>query len=142
MLDVLGRCPPDDCGGAPGYENLLVILAGPDHEEHDEMLVWCGGQFGWAPSRLIEAPASPARKGRAGSPSMIRSNWPGSVIGYRLGFLRTLSRFQAVGSGRPAAICSSASRSSGTRGTGGSAARKALIATCVALVTAAVTSRG
>ena len=45
LLDALGRCPPEDCGGAPGYENLLEILADPDHEEHEETLEWCGGQF-------------------------------------------------------------------------------------------------
>jgi hypothetical protein len=43
LLDAIGRCPPEDCGGAPGYDNLLEILADPDHEEHEETLVWCGG---------------------------------------------------------------------------------------------------
>lgn len=45
LLDADGRCPPEDCGGAPGYENLLEILADPDHEEHEETLTWCGGRF-------------------------------------------------------------------------------------------------
>lgn len=35
-------CPPEDCGGIWGYENLLEILADPDHEEHDERLEWLG----------------------------------------------------------------------------------------------------
>ena len=38
-------CPPEDCGGPPGYERLLEILANPAHEEYDEMLEWVGGQF-------------------------------------------------------------------------------------------------
>ena len=38
-------CPPEDCGGVPGYENLLAVLAGPDGEEKDEMLQWIGGPF-------------------------------------------------------------------------------------------------
>jgi hypothetical protein len=38
-------CPPDDCGGAPGYENLLEILANRKHPEHKEMLQWAGGQI-------------------------------------------------------------------------------------------------
>lgn len=45
LLDAIGRCPPEDCGGAPGYENLLQILAEPDHEEHEETIVWCRGRF-------------------------------------------------------------------------------------------------
>jgi hypothetical protein len=38
-------CPPEDCGGPWGYERLLSIIRDPDHEEHDEMLVWLGGSF-------------------------------------------------------------------------------------------------
>jgi len=43
LLDAIGRCPPEDCGGAPGYERLLDILADPDHPEHEETLSWCDG---------------------------------------------------------------------------------------------------
>jgi Plasmid pRiA4b ORF-3-like protein len=45
LLDAVGRCPPEDCGGPPGYERLLEILADPDDEEHEEMLTWCRGPF-------------------------------------------------------------------------------------------------
>jgi hypothetical protein len=38
-------CPPDDCGGIWGYEDLLEIIGDPDHEEHEEMSVWIGGDF-------------------------------------------------------------------------------------------------
>ena len=38
-------CPPEDCGGPPGYENLLEIIRDPDHEEHESMLQWLGGRF-------------------------------------------------------------------------------------------------
>ena len=37
-----GACPPEDCGGAWGYENLKVILADPKHEEHGDMKEWLG----------------------------------------------------------------------------------------------------
>jgi hypothetical protein len=38
-------CPPEDCGGPWGYENLLAILSNPGHEEYEEMLDWIGGDF-------------------------------------------------------------------------------------------------
>jgi hypothetical protein len=41
-MDGAGACPPEDCGGAPGYSDLKVILADPAHEEHHAMLVWLG----------------------------------------------------------------------------------------------------
>lgn len=37
--------PPDDCGGVWGYEHLLEVLADPDHEEHEDLSEWVGGQF-------------------------------------------------------------------------------------------------
>jgi hypothetical protein len=38
-------CPPDDCGGSPGYQMLLEALADPAHEEHHQLLEWVGGSF-------------------------------------------------------------------------------------------------
>jgi len=38
-------CPPEDCGGIGGYENLLEIISDPDHEEYEEMMEWLGGEF-------------------------------------------------------------------------------------------------
>jgi hypothetical protein len=35
-------CPPEDCGGIPGYYDLVEALADPDHERHEEMLEWIG----------------------------------------------------------------------------------------------------
>ncbi len=37
-----GRCPPEDCGGASGYENLLTVLADPAHREYAELGAWAG----------------------------------------------------------------------------------------------------
>jgi hypothetical protein len=35
-------CPPEDCGGPPGYEELLRIMADPGDPEHDAMIEWAG----------------------------------------------------------------------------------------------------
>jgi hypothetical protein len=33
-------CPPEDCGGIPGFCDLLDALADPAHERHEELLDW------------------------------------------------------------------------------------------------------
>jgi hypothetical protein len=38
-------CPPEDCGGVPGYARLVAALADPDNTDHDELLTWVGGHF-------------------------------------------------------------------------------------------------
>ena len=38
-------CPPEDCGGLPGYDRLLKIIANPKHPEHGETLEWLGDSF-------------------------------------------------------------------------------------------------
>ncbi len=35
-------CPPEDCGGIPGYENLIQILEDPSDTEYEETLSWLG----------------------------------------------------------------------------------------------------
>ena len=37
--------PPEDCGGFPGYMNLLETMADPKHPEHGEMLEWIGEEW-------------------------------------------------------------------------------------------------
>ncbi|HXB69869.1 MAG TPA: plasmid pRiA4b ORF-3 family protein [Candidatus Acidoferrales bacterium] len=37
--------PPEDCGGVPGYYNLLDAIRDPEHEGHGEMLEWVGEEF-------------------------------------------------------------------------------------------------
>lgn len=38
-------CPPEDCGGMSGYEELLTVLADPTHPEHDHFRAWAGEDF-------------------------------------------------------------------------------------------------
>jgi len=38
-------CPPEDCGGIPGYEHLLEAVGDRKHPDHIEMLHWIGGSF-------------------------------------------------------------------------------------------------
>jgi Plasmid pRiA4b ORF-3-like protein len=44
-LDGQNACPPEDCGGYPGYALLLEALGDPTHEEHDSYRQWVGGSF-------------------------------------------------------------------------------------------------
>jgi hypothetical protein len=39
------NCPPEDCGGAPGYEELLAALATPDTPESKEWIEAVGKGF-------------------------------------------------------------------------------------------------
>ena len=41
-IDGANRRPPEDIGGAPGYEDFLVALADPNHPEHEAMSEWYG----------------------------------------------------------------------------------------------------
>lgn len=44
-LDGARACPPEDCGGAGGYDNFLMAIKHPNHVEHETMLEWIGGSF-------------------------------------------------------------------------------------------------
>jgi Plasmid pRiA4b ORF-3-like protein len=78
-VDGARACPPEDCGGVYGYENLLTVIQDPTHEEHESMLEWLGGRFDpdrFEPKRVkfddparryklaFEAPRAPALRRR------------------------------------------------------------------------------
>ncbi len=44
-VDGRRACPPEDCGGPWGYEELLAIFADPSHPEHAERREWLGRPF-------------------------------------------------------------------------------------------------
>lgn len=37
-----GACPPEDCGGPWGYEQMKEIVKDPKHQEYNEMREWLG----------------------------------------------------------------------------------------------------
>jgi pRiA4b ORF-3-like protein len=45
LIEVSGRCPPEDCGGPWGYAELLEAVKDPRHERHDELTEWIGDDF-------------------------------------------------------------------------------------------------
>lgn len=49
-------CPPEDCGGTPGYERLLKVLRSPGNEEYKDMNSWLKGHaknyFPYKPERF------------------------------------------------------------------------------------------
>lgn len=53
-------CPPEDCGGTPGYEQLIDTLADPNHPEHHDLLQWLGIEKGadFDPARFDPADAN------------------------------------------------------------------------------------
>jgi hypothetical protein len=38
-------CPPEDCGGIPGYCSLLEAIQDRNHERHDELYEWVGEHY-------------------------------------------------------------------------------------------------
>ncbi len=44
-IDGRLACPPEDCGGIPGYCDLLKILAIPSHRRYKELREWLGRDF-------------------------------------------------------------------------------------------------
>ena len=39
------RCPPEDVGGASGYEEFLEAILDPTHENYTQYVRWAGGHF-------------------------------------------------------------------------------------------------
>ena len=44
-LDGKRACPPDDCGGIPGYYNMLDVIQDPKHDDHEMYLDWLPENF-------------------------------------------------------------------------------------------------
>ena len=39
------NCPPEDCGGAHGFTEMLDILNNPNHEEYESWKTWVGDEY-------------------------------------------------------------------------------------------------
>lgn len=53
-IDGEGACPPEDCGGTPGYQRLREVLADPSDPEREDLLEWLGvsGTAAFQPARF------------------------------------------------------------------------------------------
>jgi hypothetical protein len=51
-------CPPDDCGGPMGYQDMLDALSDPAHPEHDEIQAWVPPGFDPTSFDVTEATSS------------------------------------------------------------------------------------
>lgn len=45
LVEAVGRCPPEDIGGPPGYEEFLAAIRDPRHERHAEITQWHSADF-------------------------------------------------------------------------------------------------
>lgn len=45
VVDGAMACPPEDVGGVGGYEEFLLAMMDPDHDEHKTYRTWCGMDF-------------------------------------------------------------------------------------------------
>jgi hypothetical protein len=43
--DGKGNCPPEDCGGIWGYQDLKEIISNPKHRQYKETIEWVGNEF-------------------------------------------------------------------------------------------------
>jgi hypothetical protein len=39
------KCPPEDCGGIPGFYDFLSVISNKRHPEHRDTKAWAGGKF-------------------------------------------------------------------------------------------------
>jgi len=40
-------CPPEDCGGPWGYQELLEVLSDPEHDEYEDIKTWVESMKVW-----------------------------------------------------------------------------------------------
>jgi hypothetical protein len=65
LLAAEGACPPEDSGGAPGFDRMLEVAADPAHEEHEDIVDWLGDLHTWDPSADVPVLTERVRKAGA-----------------------------------------------------------------------------
>ncbi len=45
FIDGKRATPPEDVGGEFGYQRFIAAINDPNHEDHDDLLIWIGGDF-------------------------------------------------------------------------------------------------
>lgn len=45
LVEAIGRCPPEDIGGPPGYEEYLEAIKDPSHDRHAELAEYYDADF-------------------------------------------------------------------------------------------------
>ncbi len=65
LLAAEGACPPDDSGGAPGFDRMLAVAADPADEEHEDIVDWLGDLHPWNPSADVPMLTERVRKAGA-----------------------------------------------------------------------------
>jgi hypothetical protein len=85
VLDGAGPCPPEDIGGAHGYQHLLSAYADPADPDHDDAIDILGEHFD--PAAPIEPGVAAARTGHSAPASGRVSSWldgePPLVLDFR-----------------------------------------------------------
>lgn len=102
-LGATGACPPEDCGGPPGYARLLDALADPGHEEHDDLREWVGDGFDPAACDIAAVNAALARFARRWKLAPARAADAGAVQGRAASTTGTPARKPAAKPARAAA---------------------------------------
>lgn len=49
VVDGERAAPPEDCGGVPGYEDLVDALADPERPDHSDLVEWYEEVYGGTP---------------------------------------------------------------------------------------------
>jgi hypothetical protein len=62
LLAAEGRCPPEDSGGAPGFDRMLQVAGDPAHDEHEDIVDWLGDAHPWDPAADLAGLTAQVRK--------------------------------------------------------------------------------
>ena len=75
--------PPEDCGGMPGFYNLLEAISEREHERHEELLDWLGD--GWTLIVRAQRTAGASKIWLAGD-TAFPTSWSGRCAGMAKSF--------------------------------------------------------